>query len=638
MNDLLYSVDDVAKKMGIATVKLDSMLEECGIEKRDGFIDKTALEALMVYLHEKEQEQIQVRMGNLAYVVGRYILLIDTNTMMQDTFPLLMERLSPLLQEQNKQLLVLSSAITELKRLQTQKKTAQMAERALKILLIEKKKGTIGIYGDPNEHFYDGQIFSVASAMRIKYDILVITQDKALSEDLVDLNKQRSIKGKSVAVSYLDYEGFLWRYQQKKSISVAQTAPYQGERSTSAIVWKKFELVADQGIRLPIQTVPTSGQSVRVGEQVVKLGEEVASGGEGKIYRLKDGMVAKIYHPNRLTRWQVEKMEVMLGRSFSVQGICWPQAKILDEYGNFVGYSMTQANGVELERCAFDRQAISRYFPDWEKVDMVQLSKTILEKMEMLHRKGVLLGDINPRNILVVSPKEVYFVDCDSYQIDGYPCPVGTQRFTPPELQGAAFSTFLRTPAQESFAIATLLFMILMCGKSPYAQLGGTDMGKAIREMQFPYPCGENHQKKPPVGDWIYLWSHLPRFLKNAFYETFQKDGAHSTEETRFSVIDWKKVTDKYLQLLLTGKLQSRDPQSGQLFPTRLKCIQTEDLEIHCVCTCTQCQEEFEITKGEYKFRMQEKGGRLPELCPVCRQELRIMEGLSSVSGLEEEC
>lgn len=186
-----------------------------------------------------------------------------------------------------------------------------------------------------------------------------------------------------------------------------------------------------------------------------------------------------------------------------------------DAESNFVGYRMECAHGTEPQRALFTRPALEAHFPEWKKADTVQLCITILEKICALHEHGIILGDINPLNILVVSATEVWFVDCDSYQIGGYPCPVGTVRFTAPEIQKRNFADFLRTEGNEAFAIATLLFMIMLPGKSPYAQEGGGDLGEAILAMDFPYPCGDNHSDKTPEGAWRFLWSHLPRYIKD---------------------------------------------------------------------------------------------------------------------------
>lgn len=93
---------------------------------------------------------------------------------------------------------------------------------------------------------------------------------------------------------------------------------------------------------------------------------------------------------------------------------------------------------------------LSKYFPQWNKIDTVQLCVTILQKLKYLHDRNVILGDINPYNILVVSPTEVYFVDTDSYQVEGFICPVGMPIFTAPELHKKNSQYGLRTLGNEN--------------------------------------------------------------------------------------------------------------------------------------------------------------------------------------------
>lgn len=137
---------------------------------------------------------------------------------------------------------------------------------------------------------------------------------------------------------------------------------------------------------------------------------------------------------------------------------------------------------------------------------MVELCITILKKIGYLHKNGIILGDINPDNILVKSPKEVYFVDCDSYQVDGYPCPVGTIPFTPPELQNKGhYNSYLRTIGNENFAVAVLLFSLMVTGQMPYNQKDGESAQQNIIDMNFSYPLGEASNKKTPAGQWRFL-------------------------------------------------------------------------------------------------------------------------------------
>src|SRR5262249_12787408 len=48
-------------------------------------------------------------------------------------------------------------------------------------------------------------------------------------------------------------------------------------------------------------------------------------------------------------------------------------------------------------------------------------------------------------------------------------CPVGKPEYTPPELQGARFADFDRGPEHDAFALAVLIFQLLMQGIHPFA-------------------------------------------------------------------------------------------------------------------------------------------------------------------------
>lgn len=197
------------------------------------------------------------------------------------------------------------------------------------------------------------------------------------------------------------------------------------------------------------------------------------------------------------------------------------------------------------------------------------------------------MGDINPANILVVSPKEVYFVDTDSYQVENFPCPVGTNNYTAPEIQRKHFSDFLRTMGNENFAVATLLFMIMLPGKPPYSQQGGEDPINNIIKMDFSYPFRDSSNKKTPDGPWRYIWSHLTYDLKKAFYNTFRKGGDYSTENTRLTADEWLPIFTYYLELLDSGKFGKQDKMSEELFPTRHK--KNPKVEY---TTCKMCKNE----------------------------------------------
>ena len=197
------------------------------------------------------------------------------------------------------------------------------------------------------------------------------------------------------------------------------------------------------------------------------------------------------------------------------------------------------------------------------------------------------MGDINPANIMVVSPKEVYFVDVDSYQVEGFPCPVGTINYTAPEIQNRNFGDFIRTIGNENFAVATLMFMIMLPGKPPYSQQGGEDQATNIINGNFSYPFGDNSNKKTPDGPWRFIWSHLTYDIKKYFYTTFRKGEERYAENSRVTVDEWLSVFRYYLELLDSGKFGKQDKMSEELYPTRFKKNSSQTY-----ITCKLCGEE----------------------------------------------
>lgn len=279
--------------------------------------------------------------------------------------------------------------------------------------------------------------------------------------------------------------------------------------------------------------------------------------------------------------------------------------------------------GTPLQHCLLSQTAVLKHFPSGKRSELVQLAVTVLEKIQALHQAGVLLGDINLNNFLMVSPREIWLVDCDSYQVGGYPCPVGKAQFIPPELQGKQLDQLLRTPGNEAFAVATLLFMLMLPGKAPYAQQGSDSMEEIIRCMDFPYPCGDNHGSGVPEGFWRYQWSHLPLYLKQYFYGAFQKEVLFSTEEKWLPVSVWLSIFRRYLELLETGALEQKDEQSGRIYPNRMKQQGREARQVTLRRGCRDCGESFDLTAQEEAY-YREMGFYLPQSCARCRQLKRL--------------
>ena len=284
------------------------------------------------------------------------------------------------------------------------------------------------------------------------------------------------------------------------------------------------EELCGNGRKYSTEDVLFSGRGKRI-----VLGKLIAEGGEGSVFTAHAAsaspLVAKLYHPNQRMRWREQKLRLMCSRP-----IRSPWREILyDELRRFVGVLMPRADGVPLGAFAFHAELLQKQFPSWTRYDLTRLCLNLSESVHTLHRYGVVLGDLHPGNVMVSPDGSVCWVDADSFQIEDYPCSVGTERFRAPELRGN-YGDFLRTRSHDTYALSVLLFLTLTLGLSPFARQGGEgDMREAARKGVLPYPFASY---KPPPGFYPpdtpgrYVWSYLPRKLRDAL-------GPHLLQKSR---------------------------------------------------------------------------------------------------------
>lgn len=522
--------------------------------------------------------------------VRDYRIFIDTCSILSEQANLFWSNIVPILQREGKTIVVPKRVCEEIEKfandpaLCAQKKDPalnQRAKAAINNIALMKRAGIVEIFGDDSDNFADNVFQTVFTQFRLKYNLLLITQDHNLASDIDAIGKSKAVNTQNrILVERINKYGYLSLFGDQKTPKNPHNNPVHVSHEHSRILDDECFAFATKVRQidgnLPLTSVPTEGAALTAtrneGKKPVRLAEAISSGGEGTIYSIDiPGIVAKIYKPEKLNRAKFEKLNLMLTKNIYCEGVCFPLALLFNQQNEFVGYLMKQARGKELQRCVFIPQLLKKTFPNWTKIDTVTLCITILKKLKYLHERNIILGDINPNNILIVSPTEVYFVDTDSYQVEGFPCPVGTINYTAPEIQRKDFSSFLRTLGNERFAVATLLFMIMLPGKPPYSLQGGENQIDNIINGDFAYASGSRSNGKAPEGVWRFCWSHLPRYLKDDFYETFCKGGEHSTENTRYSTGDWLKKFENYLELLNNGKMAEQDSMSLDIFPSRLK-------------------------------------------------------------------
>lgn len=402
----------------------------------------------------------------------------------------------------------------------------------------------------------------------------------------------------------------------ESQLSQCKAADARAVRWTGRAIIAPFDLPAT-----PVATadsrIHNKGAAVTEGSVVFTssnrrliLNTSISSGGEGTIYAVAGNTeVCKIYHTEKLTTRRRAKVELMVTRRIVESGICWPTELVFNADQEFVGYVMPRAVGKTLQTSVFVKPLLAKAFPNWTRRDLVNVALAFLKQVQYLHSLNIIVGDINPMNLLVTpDSSKVWMVDTDSFQIEHFPCEVGTVPFTAPEMQGKDYGECLRTKNHELFAIATMLFMILLPGKPPYSQQGGGTAADNIRNMNFPYRFKKNSGKGKssvaPVGIWQNIWSHLPYPLKQAFSNTFE-------DNQRRPIGDWLTLLAQYGEELRHGK------HSDELFPAAFRI--TDPVE----AVCGGCKKTY--TESKAWFDKMKAAGRSTR-CADCKKAAKLKQ------------
>lgn len=563
-------------------------------------------------------------------------IIVDTCSMMSPRFEEALEKMIPLLDRSGNKLIVPNSCVKELrKHSKTTELSAKAIDAANALNILRKNKAYISIKGDETDPSHaDNVILRVCNQFKIRYYLIVITEDKALRMDICNINNQKSVRGNKIEVVNVDY---IANYK----IRIDHTRPFSIQSEVTNAPDKKIE----------IKHIPEKNSNVFTEDGTkICLADEISSGGEGTVYKTDTEYVAKIYRKDKLSERKKKKIDLLVQSGVNVKGVCFPEKCLYydEEKKEFVGYLMKKAEGKSLD-CSFFKgeRGVNCHFSKWSRSDLVELCITILSTINKLHSLGIIIGDLNGANILVTSPTSVFFVDTDSFQINDLPCPVGKEEFTAPEIQGKDYGMFLRTEGNENFAVATLLFRLLMFGIDPYTQKDGESISHNIQSGDFSFPFRDNSNGKTPEGDWKFFWSHLFFPIKEQFYSTFKKGGRFYSEEDRPNVADWLKLLKRYKTQLKDGTISEYDENSTLMFPKSykknpkekyLKCqicnqevvsynIKTANGENYCwdclhkyeIIECKSCGAQMEYSNyRRYIDKIPE-----PNYCKACKEKYK---------------
>jgi DNA-binding helix-hairpin-helix protein with protein kinase domain len=244
------------------------------------------------------------------------------------------------------------------------------------------------------------------------------------------------------------------------------------------------------------------------------LGAQVGAGGEGAIFAVEGqpALAAKIYHRTPLAPEHVEKVAAMVARRTETLSAvsAWPQSLLYNARREACGILMPKITDALQLHELYGTSNRRAQFPYAKWHHLVLAARNVAAAFEGMHQAGIVVGDVNQGNMLVDQNMCVRFIDCDSFQIqvDGrtFPCPVGTPHFTPPELQAKKLRDEPRTPEQDRFGLAVLIFHLVFVGRHPFAGryygAGDLTIERAIAERRFAFSANRSETlvEPPPAS------------------------------------------------------------------------------------------------------------------------------------------
>lgn len=275
------------------------------------------------------------------------------------------------------------------------------------------------------------------------------------------------------------------------------------------------------------------------------------SGGEGSVYEVvgDNDSVIKLYHTSPAN----EKIQKLLyQKSLNTDGelkkiAAWPKELVFNKVMAVVGFLMPKVIAKDIHFLYRPADRVE-FFPEATWESLVKVCRNLSSAFNTIHSRGVLMADVNEKNVQVTQSGEIRFIDCDSFQIKGqngkiFLCDVGVPLWTPPEMQCKNFSHNPRSEQHDLFGLAALIFHLLFMGRHPFAGVPkianrltvAPSLEECIVKKQFPYSRnGHTNLGIPPHS--LNL-SALPEVIGNLFERAF-------LTTTRPTALEWWTALD----------------------------------------------------------------------------------------------
>jgi DNA-binding helix-hairpin-helix protein with protein kinase domain len=243
-----------------------------------------------------------------------------------------------------------------------------------------------------------------------------------------------------------------------------------------------------------------------------KIGKKLGEGGEGAVFVTDDSnLVAKIYS-RPLNNLQVAKLQTMVDAcDDTLRSVAaWPVG-VLYEGARPIGFTMPRLLAQAPLHELLGPKRRQMLFPDANWKFLIHTAENVSRAFEVLHGRGIIVGDVNSSNVVVYRDSKAHFIDCDSFQVAAngtvFRCCVGVAEYQPPELHGKDLARVDRMPQHDLFGLAVMVFQLLFVGKHPFAGVLPTHIrntgaiGDNVAAQRYFYgPNARRMGLKPPPG------------------------------------------------------------------------------------------------------------------------------------------
>lgn len=260
----------------------------------------------------------------------------------------------------------------------------------------------------------------------------------------------------------------------------------------------------------------------------VPLGPRLHDSGEAAIYRhgADDGVLIKLHHaPNDTTRQKLAALPALAPDDPSLdarhRNFAWPLSALRNAQDTPVGAILPAVPGARSLTALGNPKLRARRAAefDWHFLHAVAANTAFL--FERLHDQDIVVGDVKPENVMIDDRALATLIDCDSVQVGGHLCTVGSEGFTAPEWIGRRFADGPRDAAADRFGLAVMLFQLLT-GAHPWTGewMGAGDppsRDTLIRSGDWPYRAGARLRPIPGMVPPDSLSPGLEALFRRAF-------------------------------------------------------------------------------------------------------------------------